>query len=111
MYKVQLGPYNSNSHTYNLVVPFFNTGTVEEWLKFLQNLCAVIAGQNITDAQGTYVITRSLLHGDALIAFENAEGNNRPQTEPDYKQTMKDVYLHMPLYKHMSQKLDACVEH
>eukprot|EP00957_Ditylum_brightwellii_P196842 14997681-Ditylum_brightwellii.AAC.1 len=51
---------------------------------------------NITNAQGNYVITKSLLQGDALAALKNTEGINVPQTEPNYKQTMKVMHLHMP---------------
>eukprot|EP00957_Ditylum_brightwellii_P087307 6645069-Ditylum_brightwellii.AAC.2 len=87
-------PYNTNSSTYDLVVLFFDTGTIEEWLKFVQNLSAVIKGQNINNAQGAYVITKNLLQGNAL-AFENTEGVNGPQTSLNYEQTIKDVHLHI----------------
>eukprot|EP00957_Ditylum_brightwellii_P139752 10649844-Ditylum_brightwellii.AAC.1 len=93
--KLHTMPYNSNLPAYNLAVPFFGTRTVEEWLKFLQNLQLVIAGQNITDVQGTCTITKSLLQGDTLPAFKDAEGNNRLQTKPNYEKTTKDVHLHM----------------
>eukprot|EP00957_Ditylum_brightwellii_P123982 9450745-Ditylum_brightwellii.AAC.1 len=62
---------------------------MEEWLKFCQHLQAVITGQNITDPQGMYAITKSMLHKGALTAFENAEGVNRPQLELAYKKTME----------------------
>ena len=29
------------------------------------------------------------------MAFENAEGGNRPQSKPNYKKTMKDMHVHM----------------
>eukprot|EP00957_Ditylum_brightwellii_P055403 4198484-Ditylum_brightwellii.AAC.1 len=70
-----------------------------------------MARQNITNAQGTYVITKNLLQEDVLTSFKSAEGNNRPQTEPNYRQTMKDVHLHMPPYKPMLRKLDTYIEH
>eukprot|EP00957_Ditylum_brightwellii_P070616 5365636-Ditylum_brightwellii.AAC.2 len=74
MYKLCTVPYNTNSPTCNLAVPFYDTGSVEEWLKFWQNLQAVITRQNITDTQ---------------------EGVNRPQSEPNYKKTMQDMHMHM----------------
>eukprot|EP00957_Ditylum_brightwellii_P151679 11550735-Ditylum_brightwellii.AAC.2 len=77
--------YNANLLTYDLAVPFYNTGFVEECLKFWQNLQAVITGQNVINAQGMHMFKKSMTRGDALAAFENAEGNDRPQTEPNYK--------------------------
>eukprot|EP00957_Ditylum_brightwellii_P052208 3958870-Ditylum_brightwellii.AAC.1 len=77
-YKLRTVPYNANSPTYDLAIPFFNMGSVEEWLKFWQNLQAIITRYNITDPQGVYVITQSMLCGDALTAFKNAEGVNGP---------------------------------
>eukprot|EP00957_Ditylum_brightwellii_P163918 12479376-Ditylum_brightwellii.AAC.1 len=76
MYKLYMVPYNANLPTYNLDVPFYDNGSVEEWLKFLQNLQAVITEQNIMDPQGMYAITKSMLHGDMLISFENTKGVN-----------------------------------
>eukprot|EP00957_Ditylum_brightwellii_P072439 5505091-Ditylum_brightwellii.AAC.1 len=49
MYKLCTVPHNANSPTYNLAVPFYNTESVEEWLKFQQNFQAVITGQNVTN--------------------------------------------------------------
>eukprot|EP00957_Ditylum_brightwellii_P165300 12585555-Ditylum_brightwellii.AAC.1 len=89
---------------YNLAVPFFDTGSVEDWLKCWQNLQAIITGQNITDAQGMYAITKSMLHKDVLTAFENTKEVNRPQTELNYQQTMKDVHTPMfPLCAYVTQ--------
>eukprot|EP00957_Ditylum_brightwellii_P039614 2996141-Ditylum_brightwellii.AAC.2 len=36
-----------------------------------------------------------MLRGDALTAFRNAEGVNRPQSKLAYKKTMEDVHTHM----------------
>eukprot|EP00957_Ditylum_brightwellii_P122951 9374755-Ditylum_brightwellii.AAC.1 len=70
-HKLRTVPYNTNSPMYDLAIPLFNTGSVEEWLKFWKNLQAVITGQNITHLQGMYEITKSMLHGDTLTAFKN----------------------------------------
>eukprot|EP00957_Ditylum_brightwellii_P208775 15358876-Ditylum_brightwellii.AAC.1 len=80
--------YNTHLPIYNLAIPFYDIGSVEEWLKFCKNLQAVITGQSITDSQGIYAITKSMLHGDTLTAFENAKGVNIPQSEQTYKKTM-----------------------
>eukprot|EP00957_Ditylum_brightwellii_P210364 15364883-Ditylum_brightwellii.AAC.1 len=95
MYKLCTVPYNANLPTYNLVVPFYNNGPMEEWLKFCQNLQAAITRQNITDPQGMCVITNSMLCRDVLTAFENAKGVNRSQSKLAYKKTMEEVHTHM----------------
>eukprot|EP00957_Ditylum_brightwellii_P200383 15276802-Ditylum_brightwellii.AAC.1 len=51
-HNLHMVPYNANLPTYNLVVLYFDVGTIKEWLKFWQNLEIVITGQNIADAQG-----------------------------------------------------------
>eukprot|EP00957_Ditylum_brightwellii_P102414 7806321-Ditylum_brightwellii.AAC.2 len=96
VYKLHMVPYNTNLPTYNLAFPLFNIGSVEEWLMFQQSLQAVITRQNIADHQGMYAITKNMLHGDTLAAFKNAEGVNRPQSEPAYKKTMVDIHTHVP---------------
>eukprot|EP00957_Ditylum_brightwellii_P047104 3577232-Ditylum_brightwellii.AAC.1 len=61
-HKLCTTPCNTNSPTYDLVVLFFDTGTIEEWLKFAHNLSAIITGQNIIDVQGAYAITKKILY-------------------------------------------------
>eukprot|EP00957_Ditylum_brightwellii_P088757 6759306-Ditylum_brightwellii.AAC.1 len=72
-YKLHMVPYYANLPTHDLTIPFFNTGSVEKWLKFWQNLKAVITRQNIIDPQSMYAITKSMLCGDALTVFEIAK--------------------------------------
>eukprot|EP00957_Ditylum_brightwellii_P147864 11259782-Ditylum_brightwellii.AAC.2 len=102
MYKLHMIPYNANSPTYNLAVPFYDTISVEEWLKFQQKLQDIITGQNVINSQGMYAVTKSMLCRDALTTFANAKGVNRSQLELNYKQTMKDVYMRMfPLQEYV----------
>ena len=42
-----------------------------------------------------YTITKGMLQGDMLMAFENEEGINGPQLEPNYKNMMQGMYKHM----------------
>eukprot|EP00957_Ditylum_brightwellii_P100347 7649420-Ditylum_brightwellii.AAC.1 len=98
MYKLCTVPYNDNLHTYDLTVPFYINGTAEKWLEICQNLQAVINRQNITDPKGIYMITKSVLRGDALTAFENVEEVNRPKSKLAYKKTMENVYTNIPTF-------------
>ena len=67
--KCQNTPGDANSTKYDLSIPYFGTGTPEEWLMFQDNLLKGITGQNITEAEGKYKLTESLLTGDALTVF------------------------------------------
>ena len=71
-YKLRNVPTEANSPTYELTVPYFSTGSCEEWLKFRKNFSKVCKGQNVTTGPGKFAVARRLLEGDALTAFENA---------------------------------------
>ena len=72
-YKLRNDPTNENSPTYELSIPYFATGSPEEWLRFLKNLTKVFTGQNVTDGPGKYTVMKRLLEGEALSVFELAE--------------------------------------
>ena len=76
-YKLRNNPTDDSSPLYELSVPFFGTGTPEQWLKFMENLSRVCAGQNVTNGPGKFAVARRLLKSDALAAFNEAvEGQN-----------------------------------
>lgn len=66
----------SQALTYDLSVPYFSTGTCEDWILFRRNLDKVIKGQNVTDGPGRFTMARQLLEGDALATFNNALDGN-----------------------------------
>ena len=68
--KLRSIPDKATSPTYDLNVPYFDSGTPEEWLKLLENLKRVFTGQNLTTASTKYAMTRRLLMGDALSQFD-----------------------------------------
>ena len=51
-------------------IPYFSTGTPEEWLRFVRNLYKVYVGQNLTTGPQQYACIRRLLDGNALTVFE-----------------------------------------
>ena len=65
-------PTEANSPTYDVTIPYFRSGTPEEWLRFRSNLDKVIHGQNATTGPSRYALARKLLEGDALAAFDQA---------------------------------------
>ena len=70
--KLRTNPADEKSTTYDLPLPFYSTGTPEEWLRFKLNLSKVLIGQNITTGPPKYALARRVLEGDALAAFEAA---------------------------------------
>ena len=65
-------PNDEGSATHDLIVPYFSTGLSEEWLRWKRDLGRVLQGQNVTTNPGKYNMTRRLLEGDALAAFNVA---------------------------------------
>eukprot|EP00957_Ditylum_brightwellii_P094675 7210144-Ditylum_brightwellii.AAC.1 len=72
-YKLCTTPADATSPLYKLLVPFFKSRTPEEWILFRRGLTAVLKGQNITQGPPSYAVTKTLLKGDALTVFEQAE--------------------------------------
>ena len=70
-YKLRNVPTDANSPTYEVSVPYFSTGSCEEWLIFRKNLEKVLTGQNVTGGPQKFVVARRLLDGEALTNFEN----------------------------------------
>ena len=71
-YKLCSSPTSKDSPTYDLAVPYFGSGTCEEYLTLLKNFEKVKTGQNITLGTNEFALARRLLEGEALTVFENA---------------------------------------
>ena len=70
--KLKTVPRSASSAEYSLNVPYFRSGTPEEWLKFQKNLRRVFVGQNLTTGTHKFSMARRLLVGDSLSHFEKA---------------------------------------
>jgi len=62
-------PGVADSASYELVIPYFKSGTPEEFLKWKRNVEKAISGQGATDGLSKYTLTHRLLDGDNLTAF------------------------------------------
>eukprot|EP00957_Ditylum_brightwellii_P203060 15333068-Ditylum_brightwellii.AAC.1 len=103
--------YNANLPMYDLAMLFYNTGLLDEWLKYWQNLQAVITRQNVTDAHSMYTITKSILREEALTAFKMLrETMDLKQNQTTSKQCRTCAYI-CSHYKHTSCRLGTCGEH
>eukprot|EP00957_Ditylum_brightwellii_P006685 507883-Ditylum_brightwellii.AAC.1 len=53
-YKLHTNPKDEKSTVYNLVVPYYKVGTLEQWLQFVDAVTQVIKGQDIQDRDAAY---------------------------------------------------------
>eukprot|EP00957_Ditylum_brightwellii_P123788 9436334-Ditylum_brightwellii.AAC.1 len=95
MYKLHTTPADATLPTYKLSIPFFNNGTPEKWIKFQCGLQAVLKGQNVTQGPPNYAVTKTLLNGDALTVFEQAEIDHNNQTVPHFDLCLDGVTEHV----------------
>ena len=94
-FKLRTNPTDSESTTYELSVAYFDHGTPEELLKFLESLEKVIKGQNITGGPNRYTLARRLFKGDALAAFEGAAAETGTETQDHYETVIAAVIKHV----------------
>eukprot|EP00957_Ditylum_brightwellii_P114446 8725585-Ditylum_brightwellii.AAC.1 len=90
-YKLRTTPTDMTSPIYELSVPFFGKGTPEEWIKFQHRLQAVLKGQNVTQGPPSYGVAKTLLKGNTLTVFKQAEITHRKQTVPHFKLHQDDA--------------------
>ena len=90
-YKLRTTPADVTSPTYELSIPFFDEGTPKEWIKFRRGLQAVLKGQNITQGPPSYAVAKTLLKGNVLTVFEQAEITHRNQTVTNFELCLDDV--------------------
>eukprot|EP00957_Ditylum_brightwellii_P168059 12794005-Ditylum_brightwellii.AAC.1 len=67
MYKLCTTPADATLPIYKLFVPFFDEGTLEDWIKFQCRLQVVLKGQNITQGPASYAVAKTLLKGNVLM--------------------------------------------
>eukprot|EP00957_Ditylum_brightwellii_P138946 10590842-Ditylum_brightwellii.AAC.1 len=83
-YKLCTHPKDEKFAMYNLVVPYYEVRTPEEWLQFVDAIVQVIKGQDIQDGDAAYLLVKSLLRGDALQVFENKEASQDVKDGPNF---------------------------
>eukprot|EP00957_Ditylum_brightwellii_P166262 12657388-Ditylum_brightwellii.AAC.1 len=94
-YKLRTTPTDPNAPIFELSIPFFNKGLPKEWIKFRRRLQAVLKGQNVTQGPASYAVAKTLLKGDALMVFKQAETAHGNQTVPHFELCLDDVAAHV----------------
>ena len=67
--KLHSNPAEENSPIYEIQVPYFKSGTCEQFLESMDNVQAVIIGQNLTTGPQKVAVMRTVLKGDAYTYF------------------------------------------
>ena len=94
-FKLRSTPTDPDSTTYELTIGYFGEGTPEELLVFYKNLMKVIVGQNVMNGPDKYLLTRRLLQGDALAAFDRAATSIGNETNPHFTETLQALIAHV----------------
>eukprot|EP00957_Ditylum_brightwellii_P079769 6066078-Ditylum_brightwellii.AAC.1 len=95
VYKLRTTPTDATSPIYKLLVSFFDEGTPEEWIKFWHRLQTVLKRQNVTQGPPSYTVTKTLLKGDVLTVFKQAENDHSNQTVPQFNLCLDDMAAHV----------------
>ena len=93
--KLQSTPGDADSQTYELSIPYYGSGTPEQWLKFTRDLNRVLIGQSITTGPPKYAMARRLLEGDALAKFNERATANGNETNEHFVTTLREVTTHV----------------
>jgi hypothetical protein len=95
VFKLRTNPNDKHSQTYDMKVLTYHTGTVEEFLLWKKDLNKVLVGQNVLSATDMFAMTRRLLDGDALAAFNTKAVTLSQETEANYTLCMQALSIHV----------------
>ena len=97
-FKCCTDPSKKDSPSYEVYVPYFSDGTLEEWIVFLRTLTAAMKGQGDTTGPVQYIRARQLLQSSALATFEAhvSATVSHTETTTTFKEAMcavgKDIF-------------------
>ena len=112
VHEVHYDPANANLQTYKIYLSPFDTGSVEQWLKFLTKLKLIITRNGLTTGLAKFNLTWLLLKGEALQHFNNKAQQLKTETNPHHKMCLNVVSEHIfPKNALQAQKLYLCKVH
>jgi hypothetical protein len=95
VFRIRTNPTDKDSQTYDMKVLTFHTRTVEEFLLWKKDLNKVLVGQNVLSAPDKFAMTRRLLDGDALAAFNTKASTCSQETDANYTLCMQALSTHV----------------
>ncbi len=93
--KLKTVPTDENSQFYEPSVPYFSTGTPEQWFKFRRDLTRVFTGQNLSAGPQQCAMVRRPLDGDALTKFNESAIATGDETVPNPSEVLGAVTTHV----------------
>lgn len=104
-HKCYATPGNPDTPVYEIQLPYFGSGTPEDWLVFRDLLVKVLTGQNITDGPGRYQLTERSLIGDALAAFRLKTVEYGARTAANFQSVLEALTAHIfPVHAYREQR-------
>jgi hypothetical protein len=93
--KLRATPTDEHSPTHEIQVPYFKSGSCEQFFDFLDKVKAVFVGQNLTTGAQKVAFMRTVLKGDALSHFSQyfvTAGNENAET---FEEGVKSLITHI----------------
>ena len=94
-FKLRTNPTDKDSQIYDMKVLTFKSGTVEEYILWKKDLKKVLMGQNVTSGPNKFAMTRRVLDGDALAAFEKAAEEEAVETVVSFSKCLEKLAEHV----------------
>ena len=95
VHKVCYDPTNVDLQMYKIYLNLFDTGSVEQWLKFLTKLNLIITRNGLTAGPVKFNLMQSLLKGEALQHFNNKAQEPREETAAHHEMCLNMVSAHI----------------
>ena len=95
VHEVHYDPANTNLQTYKMYLSPFDTGSVEQWLKFITKLKLIITRNGLTTGLAKFNLMRLLLKGEALQHFNNKAQELKTKTNAHHKTCLNVVSEHI----------------
>ena len=95
VHKVHYDPANADLQMYKIYLNLFDTGLVEQWLKFLTKLNLIITGNGLMAGPAKFNLMQSLLKGEALQHFNNKAQELGDETNVHHKLCLNAVSAHI----------------
>ena len=93
--KCRTVPGDAKSPTYDLPIPYFKTGSPEEFLNWRKSLDKAMIGQDCTTAEAKYGMARRLLDGDALAAFNQSANSFTSENLASFDHVIAELTAHV----------------
>ena len=94
-FKLRTNPTDKDSQIYDMKVLTFKSGTVEEYILWKKDLKKVLMGQNVTSGPNKFAMTRRVLDGDALAAFDKAAEEEAVETVVSFGKCLEKLAEHV----------------